>query len=114
MATKKKAAPKKAAKKSKKVVAVPVAEVAPVPKRSVAQIVDDARKPGGEKFEGELIEASDVGSVFTRVQGGWSTKFVDGGTTIFGSGPTIREAILSHGQQIDHEAAKTPAVPAAA
>ena len=106
MATKKKAAaPKKAAKKSKKEstsAAVVPAPEAPVAPRSVAQIMDDVKKPGGEKFEGELLEASGVGSEFVRIASGWRVKIVDGGTVITSSGPTIRDAVSAHGEQIDH------------
>lgn len=117
MAKKKKAAKKKAVKKSSKKHSValvgPVSGegIAVVPRvpRPVSEILADARKAVASgktpyySLEDEVMEASDVGSVYTRVTGGWSVKFVEDGVVILSSGPTIIEAILAHGEQIDHE-----------
>ena len=121
MASKKKAAAKKkvAAKKSKKVAkVVETVAVEPVPDRAIGVIIEDARKvvearkakasawpafyPEIAAIEAEIMYVCDPGSEFVRIENGWRVKLVDGGVTILGSGPTIVEAILSHGEQIDH------------
>lgn len=54
------------------------------------------------------MQACGVGSVFERVSHGWKVKFVDGGTQVFVEGPTISDALASHGAQIVHPVKEIP------
>jgi uroporphyrinogen-III synthase len=54
------------------------------------------------------LQACGVGSVFERVAHGWKVKFVDGGTSVFVEGPTITEALASHGAQVVHPVKVVP------
>lgn len=116
MAKAKSAAPKKAAKKSKKAVAV-VPAVAPevVVPRTYGAILADARPAYDSKkndpkvvidpkYEGEIMEVCDPGSEFVRIENGWRVKFIEDGVTVTSSGPSIIEALLAYGEQIDHAA----------
>lgn len=84
---------------------------------------DDRRTPE-EKEEDErtaravavlgIIESAGRGSTFRREKDVWRVHLVDdAGTAIDVSGPTIAEAVASHGQRVEHAVtvAVTEAVP---
>jgi hypothetical protein len=48
------------------------------------------------------ITQAGVGSIFERTAIGWNVKYVDGGTVIVVQGPTIADALASHGGQVVH------------
>jgi len=50
----------------------------------------------------DALGQAQIGSTFTRSVIGWDVKWVDGGTSIFVQGPTITEALGSHGLQVVH------------
>jgi hypothetical protein len=54
----------------------------------------------------DILEKAGVGSVFEKTASGWKVKYVDGGTVINVSGPSIYSAMQSHGQQVVHPPVK--------
>ena len=49
-----------------------------------------------------ILEKAGPGSVFEKTATGWTVKYVDGGTQIVVQGPTIADALASHGAQVEH------------
>lgn len=51
----------------------------------------------------DALAGAGINSVFTKRPHGWDVKYVEGGVIKFVPGPSIPEAIGSHGQQKDYE-----------
>lgn len=54
------------------------------------------------------INDAQIGTTFTRIATGWAVKWVDGGTVITVQGPTIEEALASHGLHVVHPVKEIP------
>ncbi len=52
--------------------------------------------------DSDAVMQAAPGTTFARTPIGWDVKWVDGGTVIVVQGPTITEALASHGVQIVH------------
>lgn len=56
----------------------------------------------------DALGQAQAGATFSRTPIGWDVKWVDGGTVIYVQGPTITEALASHGVQIQHPVKVVP------
>lgn len=51
-----------------------------------------------------ILESAEVGSIFTKVKGGWRVEFVKpGGSILSCGGETITQALAGHGVQRTHD-----------
>ncbi len=81
-----------------------IATVATVTSDEPAMVLDGGYvEADAHRNDAWVIETAGIGSVFERVAQGWKVRYVDGGTTIFVEGPSLGEAVASHGVQVKHK-----------